>query len=124
MPRYVFITPNLDNDMHDGSIALGRRVAGAARCPRCSRADAYKNGGVIFLMWDEGGGSPAADDPPFIAISPNAKPGLRSQVDYDTSSYLKTVQNVLGIAELPCAAAAERSTVSSMTDLFTVPMSQ
>jgi hypothetical protein len=45
-----------------------------------------------------------------------------SQVDYDTSSYLKTVQNILGLAELPCASATERSTVESMTDLFSVPM--
>ena len=76
--------------------------------------------GVIFLLWDEGGGSPASDDPPFIAISPNAVSGMRSQVDYDTSSYLKTVQNILGISELPCDAA--RTTVQSMTDLFAMPL--
>jgi acid phosphatase len=121
VPRYVFITPNLDSDMHDGSIALGDSWL-AREVPKLLATDAYTHGGVIFLMWDEGGGSPAGDDPPFIAISPNAAPGMRSQVDYDTSSYLKTVQNVLGLPELPCAAAAERGTVESMTDLFTVPM--
>jgi phospholipase C len=121
LPRYVFITPNLDSDMHDGSIALGDAWL-AREVPKLLATDAYKNGGVIFLMWDEGGGSPASDDPPFLAISPNAAPGMRSQVDYDTSSYLKTVQDVLGLPELPCAAAAERSTVDRMTDLFTVPM--
>jgi len=77
---------------------------------------------VIFLMWDEGGGSPASDDPPFIAISPNAAQGMKSQVDYDTSSYLKTVQDILGVAPLPCAAAADRTTVTAMTDLFTAPL--
>jgi phospholipase C len=121
IPRYVFITPNLRNDMHDGSIALGDSWL-AGEVPKLLATDAYKNGGVIFLMWDEGGGSPASDDPPFLAISPNAAPGMRSQVDYDTSSYLKTVQEVLGLPELPCAAAADRSTAQSMTDLFTVPM--
>lgn len=121
LPRYVFITPNLDSDMHDGSIALGDAWL-AREVPKLLASDAYKNGGVIFLMWDEGGGSPASDDPPFLAISPNAVPGMRSLVDYDTSSYLKTVQDVLGLPELPCAAAAERSTVDGMTDLFTVPM--
>jgi phospholipase C len=121
LPSYVFITPNLDNDMHDGSISLGDSWL-ANEVPKLLATDAYKNGGVIFLMWDEGGGSPASDDPPFIAISPNAVRGMTSKVDYDTSSYLKTVQNILGIAELPCAAAADRPTVESMIDLFTVPL--
>ncbi|HET7499567.1 MAG TPA: alkaline phosphatase family protein [Kofleriaceae bacterium] len=121
IPRYVFITPNLDSDMHDGSIAQGDAWL-AREMPKLLATDAYKKGGVIFLLWDEGGGSPAGDDPPFIAISPNAAPGMRSTVDYDTSSYLKTVQNILGLTPLPCADAAERSTVESMSDLFTVPM--
>lgn len=121
LPRYVFITPNLDNDMHDGSVALGDAWL-ANEVPKLLATDAYKNGGVIFLLWDEGGGSPASDDPPFIAISPNAAPGMRSQVDYDTSSYLKTVQNILGLPELPCADAVDRTSVTSMTDLFSVPL--
>ena len=121
IPKYVFITPNLDNDMHDGSIALGDTWL-SNQVPKLLATDAYKNGGVIFLLWDEGGGSPASDDPPFLAISPNVAPGMHSQVDYDTSSYLKTVQDILGIAELPCSAPAERTTIESMTDLFTVPM--
>ena len=119
---YIFITPNLDSDMHDGSISFGDSWL-ANEVPKLLETDNYKNGGVIFLMWDEGGGSPASDDPPFIAISPHAAPGMRSQVDYDTSSYLKTVQKILGLTELPCAEVATRTTVSSMDDLFTVPLS-
>jgi phospholipase C len=122
LPSYVFITPNLDNDMHDGSISLGDSWL-ANELPKLMATDNYKNGGVIFLLWDEGGGTPASDDPPFIAVSPNAARGLRSTVDYDTSSYLKTVQGILGVAELPCAAADDRTTVDRMTDLFTVPLS-
>jgi phospholipase C len=121
LPRYVFITPNLDNDMHDAPIGTGDSWL-ANEIPKLLATDNYKNGGVIFLMWDEGGGSPAADDPPFIAISPNAAHGTHSQVDYDTSSYVKTVQNILGIDELPCADASVRTTVDNMTDLFTVPL--
>jgi len=121
VPSYVFITPNLDSDMHDASIAHGDAWL-AAEVPKLMATDNYKNGGVIFLMWDEGGGSPASDDPPFIAISPHAVSGMRSTVDYDTSSYLKTVQNILGLGELPCAASADRTTVDAMTDLFTTPL--
>ena len=119
VPRYAFITPNLDNDMHDGSIAAGDAWL-ANEVPKILNDASFQNGGVLFLLWDEGGGTPAGDDPPFIVISPNAQTGMVSQVDYDTSSYLKTVQNILGVAELPCDAAA--ATVPAMTDLFTVPL--
>jgi phosphatidylinositol-3-phosphatase len=121
VPRYAFITPNLDDDMHDGSIAQGDAWL-ANEIPKLMATTAYKNGGVIFLMWDEGGGAPVADDPPFIAISPHAAPGMKSNVNYDTTSYLMTVQSILGVDVLPCADEVARSDTSSMTDLFTVPL--
>ena len=73
---------------------LGRQT----ELPKLLGTEAFNNGGVIFLLWDEGGGSPPADDPPFIAISPNAKNGYVSLADYDTSAFLKTVETVPGTA--------------------------
>ena len=119
IPKYAFITPDLDNDMHDGSIQQGDAWL-QGEITKIQATDAYKKGGVIFLLWDEGGGSPSADDPPFIAISPNAVAGMVSQTSYDTSSYLKTVQDMLGLAPLPCSTTPDK--VASMTDLFTVPV--
>ncbi len=122
VPKYAFITPNLDNDMHDGSIAQGDLWL-SQELPKIMATDAYKNNGVIFLLWDEGSGTLGpGDDPPFIVISPMAAAGTTSKVDYDTSSYLKTVQNILGVEEVPCVAAADRSSVNAMTDLFTIPL--
>ena len=120
IPRYVFITPNLDNDRHDGSVARGDAWL-AQELPKLTATSAFKNGGVIFLLWDEGGGYPSGDDPPFLAISPNAKPGYSSQADYDTSSYVKTVQAIMGLEPLPCGGV-DPTTVATMDDLFTVPM--
>src|SRR5579863_4323175 len=61
VPDYVFITPNLQDDMHDGSVAQGDAWL-AAEVPKILASDAYKNGGVLFILWDEG--SSWADDPP------------------------------------------------------------
>ena len=120
LPDYVFITPNLDNDMHDGSIQQGDTWL-SNEIPKILATDEFKNGGVLFLLWDEGsGGLSTGDDPPFLVLSPNAKAGYVSQVDYDTSSYLKTVQNILGVQSLPCAPT-DRATISVMDDLFTQP---
>jgi phospholipase C len=119
VPRYAFITPDLDHDMHDGSIAAGDAWL-AREVPKILASDAFRHGGVLFVLWDEGGGTPANDDPPFLAISPNARPGFASSADYDTSSYVKTVQAVLGLDALPCGGAAGE--VSAMDELFSVPL--
>jgi hypothetical protein len=118
IPDYVFITPNMTNDMHDGSIATGDAWL-SREVPKILATDAFKNGGVLFLLWDEG--SSKGDDPPFFAISPNAKPGFVSHTEYDTTAYVKTEQAILGVEPVPCAA--EPSTVPLMSDLFTMPLS-
>jgi hypothetical protein len=117
VPDYVFITPDLQHDMHDGSIPAGDAWLGA-EVPKILASDAYKNGGALFILWDEG--SSQSDDPPFIAVSPNAKPGFVSQTSYDTSSFLKTVQLMLGVEMLPCAAQPD--SVAEMSDLFSAPL--
>jgi hypothetical protein len=88
--------------------------------PKLLASSAFQSGGVLFLLWDEGGGTPAHDDPPFLAISPRARAGFVSQADYDTSAYVKTVQAVLGVDALPCDT--DGGTVPTMDDLFSVPL--
>ncbi|HEY4055629.1 MAG TPA: alkaline phosphatase family protein [Kofleriaceae bacterium] len=119
VPDYAFITPNLDNDMHDGTIAEGDAWL-ATEVPKLMATDAYQKGGVIFILWDEGSGSPKGDTPPFLAISKFAKSGYSAQASYDHSSYLKTVEALFGIAALPCDSAREE--VSVMSDLFNSEM--
>jgi hypothetical protein len=122
LPKYAFITPNLDNDMHDGSIAQGDLWL-SQELPKIMATDAYKNGGVIFLLWDEGSGTLGpGDDPPFIVISPNANAGMTSKVEYDTSSFLKTVENILGVEPVPCDP--NRAEVKAMSDAFSVPLTR
>jgi hypothetical protein len=117
LPDYVFVTPNLIDDMHDGSVADGDAWA-AREIPKILASGAYKRGGVLFLLWDEGAND--GDDPPFIAVSPNALAGTVSQTIYDTSAFLLTVQRLLGVDPLPCSAQPD--TVQPMSDLFAVPL--
>jgi phospholipase C len=118
VPTYAFITPNMINDMHDGSVQDGDAWL-SREVPKILASDAYKKGGVLFLLWDEG--SSQGDDPPFIAMSPNAKAGFVSHTTYDTSSFLKTTEAILGVESLPCAAPGGAQ-VSAMDDLFSVPL--
>lgn len=117
VPNYVFITPDMVHDMHDGSVATGDAWL-ATELPKIFASPAYQQGGVLFLLWDEGSGQ--SDEPPFIVASPNARAGFVSQADYDTSSYLKTVQAMLGLDALPCGTQPDQ--VATMDDLFTAPL--
>jgi phosphatidylinositol-3-phosphatase len=117
LPKYVFITPNMIDDMHDGSVADGDNWL-SREVPKILASDAFNNGGVLFLTWDEGGGYPQSDDPPMIVISPHAKRGYVSQTPFNASSYLKTVQTILGMQTLPCNPSADG--VQTMDELFDV----
>jgi hypothetical protein len=115
---YVFITPNMINDMHDGTVKQGDNWL-AREVPKILASDAYKNGGVLIITADEGEGQ--GDDPPFLLASPLGKKGMISDVSYDTSSYLKTVQAIMGVEALPCGGDNVAS-IATMDDLFTVPL--
>src|SRR5204862_498908 len=95
---YNFITPNLTNDMHDGTIADGDTWL-AKNVPVILNSTAYRQGGVIFITWDEGeGGSAPGDtkDGPIgmMVLSANAKVGYQNSIHYDHGSTLRTVEEI------------------------------
>jgi phospholipase C len=124
VPDYVFITPNMKNDMHDGSIEDGDKWL-AREVPKILASKAWQNGGVLFITADEGEGRSVTDwsqddDPPFIVVSPLAKKGYVSNEVYDTSSFLKTVQAIEGVEALPCGE--DGVAVETMNELFDAPL--
>lgn len=126
--RYNFITPNLCNDMHG---ALGVKCPFVvtdlikkgdqwleAEVPKILASQAYKDDGVLFVMWDEGDeslGSEASDGPiPFIVLSPRAKKGYASATPFTHSSYLRTIETIFGVPFLRGAQNAK-----DLSELFT-----
>jgi len=86
--------------------------------PKIQASAAYQQGGVIFILWDEGDesiGRPASDGPiGLIALSPYAKQGYSNSVAYTHSSTLRTVQTIFGV---PLLRDAQNAT--DLRDLFT-----
>lgn len=106
--RYMWITPNLTDDGHDPSTdpVAALKVSdtwldGVVKDIMAS--DGYKNGGVLFITWDEAEAR-NGDDPdqiPMIILSPNLKQvGMTSATAYTHSSYLATVEDLLGLPRL------------------------
>lgn len=98
LPRFVWITPDMCEDMHDCSVADGQAWM-ARTLPAVLRALGPK--GILFVTADEG-----TDDAhggghiPLVALGGGARPGavLRTRVDH--RSLLATVEDVLGLGRL------------------------
>jgi hypothetical protein len=110
--NYNFITPNLIDDMHDGTIQDGDNWL-KTNLPTILNSQAYKNNGVVFITWDEGEG----DDGPIgmIVLSPLAKKNYSNTIHYDHSSTLKTLEEIFGVS--PMLGGAAKAT--DLSDFFT-----
>ncbi len=106
--RYMWITPNLLDDGHDPSATpvTGLKQSDAwlsQNLPAILASDGYTSGGIIFITWDEAEGR-NGDDPdliPMIVISPRVKQaGMTTATALDHSSYLATVEDLLGLPRL------------------------
>jgi phosphatidylinositol-3-phosphatase len=108
---YVFITPNLCNDMHGATGCPNSNMIRSgddwlkAELPRII-AWANTHAGAIFITWDEGS---ATSKMPFLAIGPGVKANYTGTVSYTHSSIIKSVEEIFGLPTL--------STVSSSNDL-------
>jgi len=117
--NYNFITPNLCDDMHDscsptndgikqGDTWLSKAV------PTILNSQAYKNGGALFITWDEG--ENGSDGPVgMIVLSPDAKgKGYSNTIHYSHSSTLRTMQEIFHVTPFLGDAAS----AVDLSDLF------
>jgi len=116
---YNFITPNLCHDMHgqvisclfddlvkDGDTWL------AGTIPTIEASEAYKNGGAIFITFDENEGGTAPIG--MVVLSPFAKGhGYTNTIPYTHSSTLRTIEDIFGVPHLRHAAES-----NDLSDLF------
>ncbi len=128
-PNYVFITPNLCNDGHDGTCANGGPgglpAADAflrAWVPRITSSPAFKHeNGLLVVTFDEAAVSdtsaccgeipgplsplpgltgPGGGDTGTVLLSPCIAPGTVSYVPYNHYTMLRSVEDLFGLAHL------------------------
>jgi hypothetical protein len=107
--------------MHDASgcetnspIRNGDRWLARA-LPPILESDAYQNGGVVFITWDEGTGT--SDGPiGMIVLSPDAKRGYSNAIPYTHSSLLRTLQDIFGVQPY----LGDAANAADLSDLFAV----
>ena len=130
--RFNFITPNLCHDGHEGvSPCDSNEPADNTRrsdawlrqnVPLITESKEYKEGGALFIIWDEGEDSGQFSDGPIgmFLLSPFAKGdgrhGYANSIRYDHSSTLKTLQEIFNVKPLLGAAALPET--RDLSDFF------
>ena len=119
-PNLAWITPNMCNDMHDCGVSTGdgwlRSVV-----PTITGSPAFRNGGVLFITWDEGSSSAGCCGDAWggrvatLVISPRAISGFRSSVAENHYGLLRTIEDAFHLAHL---AAAGWSSNTAMREYF------
>lgn len=100
--QYMFVTPDACDDMHDCGIAHGDAWLGEF-LPRILSSPAYRNGGVLFILFDERGSG--SSELPAILASPRLRtPGVPFNGLLGHKSYLATVEDLMGLPRLPTVA--------------------
>lgn len=101
--RYMWITPNQCNNMHN----CGSEVADAWLAEVTAKIMAspgYKNGGALFIMFDEGSVrilGAEADLATIVVSERLVEPGYRTDTRFDHRSYLATIEDIFEMPRLP-----------------------
>jgi photosystem II stability/assembly factor-like uncharacterized protein len=118
--RYNFITPDECDDMHNSSgCATGNQIWNgdawlSHEVPKILNSQAYRNGGVLFITWDEA----ASGDGPIglLALSPTARGhGYSNTIYYTHSSLLRTLEEIFGVSPF----LGDAANATDLRDLFT-----
>ena len=100
LPNYVWITPNMDDDGHNTSVAFADRWLAGFLSPFLNSS--LFSTSVVFVTYDSnasGGGAPKQGNGPvyFVAVGPYASRGFSSMVAYSHYNLLTTTEWLLGL---------------------------
>jgi phospholipase C len=117
LPAFSFVTPNVQDDMHDGSVSKGDTWL-SSNLPAILNSSAYTSGTTaVFITWDEGSGGSSGENcstntsdqschVATLVISPSTKAGSTSGTFYNHYGLLGTAEQLLGLPLLGQAASA------------------
>jgi phosphatidylinositol-3-phosphatase len=110
-PNFVWITPNLCHDEHDCSVSSEDQWLGEV-VPKIMDSAAWKEDGVLFIVWDEDDQKSGPNRAPLIMVAPNLKEHQTERY-YDHYSLLATIEERLGVERL-----GEATDAKAIEDLF------
>jgi hypothetical protein len=111
VPDLVWITPNMCNDTHDCPVGTGDTWLRSV-VPTITGSAAFRNGGVLFITWDEGSSNAGCCSGSWgghvatLVMAPNAIGGFRSGVAENHYGLLRTIEDGFHLGHLGAAGWA------------------
>jgi acid phosphatase len=109
---FTLIVPNMCHVMHDCPVADGDAWL-RSFVPRILDSAAWKDGGVLFITFDEGADKSRTNEVATLVIAPDVPAGTRSGIAHNHFSLLRTIQAGFG---LPCLA--DSCSANTMGEFF------
>jgi acid phosphatase len=109
VPNFVWITPNMCNDMHDCGVSTGDAWLRSV-VPTITASAAFRNGGALFITFDEGSTSAGCCGDTWgghiatLVISPRSITGYRSAVAENHYGLLRTIEDGFRLGHLNAAS--------------------
>jgi len=116
-PDFAWVTPNLDNDMHDGSIATGDTWLKTNIAPVLA-SPWFANNGIFILTWDEGSSSTGFNGSSGGHIVTVVVSSLSSQHLTVGGNHYGTLRAIEGAYGLSTLGAASNSANGDLSPLF------
>ncbi len=116
LPQYAFITPNVNDDAHDGTLAQADAWLQANIAPLIGNP-AFQSSGLLIITFDEGDQSDLSHGGGQVAtliISSKAKHNYKSTTLYQHQSVLRLMLAASGVTTFPGLAAV----APDMTEFF------
>lgn len=117
LPQFSFISPDVNNDAHNGTLAAADSWLQSNIAPLLA-SSTFQNSGLLIITFDEGdktdldhGGGHVAT----VIISSKSKMNFQSQTDYQHQSLLRLVLAASGVDTFPGMAGS----APGMTEFFT-----
>lgn len=115
LPSYSFITPNICDDAHSCPLSVGDEWL-STLVPKIINSSAFSST-ALFITYDEGATNDirgGGGEVPCILVSPFARPGYVSTVEYSHYSLLATVEAIFDLGSL----GRNDTGATPMSDLF------
>ena len=123
-PPFIWITPDVEHDMHTGSIGQGDAWL-SRQLPMVLASSWYRDGGTVIITFDEGTGGTdagcctgaAGGHIATIVVSKRTPRGARMSRPVDSAGVLRTIEALYHLPYLGAAASAKSGTLLPLLGL-------
>jgi phosphatidylinositol-3-phosphatase len=103
LPSVAFVVPNMQNDMHDGTIAQGDAWLKANMDRYAIWAKTHNS--LLIVIWDESDANSISNQIPLLITGAGVKPGRNAQ-HLDHYGVLRTIEDMFGLKPLGQSTSA------------------